>query len=261
MFSFLERSFKKGVILKERYILQEYIGKGSYGIVYKALDQLNLESVMIKQARKRKKQESAGLLEREASMLSSLDHHNIPRCIEYFTEDNKSFLVMEAKKGKNVEDLIFRDRKIFTEVECLKLFHNVLEIINYVHSEQVIHRDLRLPNILINDKEVSIIDFGLAARFGERLDQYLLQSMPLERRLYREISVKSDFYALGHFLLFLLYSDYNPSSRTERSWEEELSIHPQTKVMIKRLLQLDGCYYDSARDIISEIESIMGKLK
>lgn len=64
----------------------------------------------------------------------------------------------------------------------------------------------------------------------------------LEQRLRRSIHVKSDIYALGHFLLFLLYSAYEPKEGEEKSWEEELSLTKEARHVLRRMLQLDRPY-------------------
>ena len=79
------------------------------------------------------------------------------------------------------------------------------------HSKGIIHRDLRIPNILMKEKQVSIIDFGLAKYKGdERATTY-----EGEQALMREVHFRSDFYALGHFSLFLLYAGYESTEKTK----------------------------------------------
>ncbi|WP_456275102.1 serine/threonine protein kinase [Bacillus sp. AK128] len=256
----LERPYKAGTTLNKRYKILHFIGKGSYGMVYRATDPLTGNIVVIKQARNRKKKEREGYLQREAEMLAALSHSRIPTCLDFFEERDRAFLVMEWKPGKNIEDLIFQDGQQFNEEDSLQLLVKVLKIVHYLHEHEVIHRDLRIPNILIDKEDVSIIDLGLATRLDHVNDLEILPSMPLEKQLYREISVTSDFYALGHFLLFLLYSTYKPSSRKELSWEEELSIHPRTKMLVRKLLKLDNPFQD-INEIIKEVNFITSLLK
>jgi serine/threonine-protein kinase len=66
----------------------------------------------------------------------------------------------------------------------------------------------------------------------------------LEKKLFREVAFKSDFYALGHFLLFLLYSSYVPVSKKKMSWEEELYITGTARRVLRKMLQIDDPYYD-----------------
>ncbi|WP_276209711.1 serine/threonine protein kinase [Bacillus mesophilus] len=237
----------------------KYIGKGSYGMVYQAFDQKTKQIVVVKQARNRKKKEREGYLQREAATLSSLHHHGIPAFIDFFQETKKSFLVMQWIKGDNVEDHIFRDGTQYTERESLHLLLKVLAIVKYLHDQQIIHRDLRIPNIIIDGEAVYIIDFGLSIRSSEKIEPKSLEGMTLEKRLYRAVHVTSDFYALGHFLLFLLYSSYKTNSSKEQSWEQELSIHPQTKHLVSMLLKEDSSF-ENVEEIIRDIKIILSQL-
>ena len=75
------------------------------------------------------------------------------------------------------------------------------------HSEGIIHRDLRIPNILMKENQISIIDFGLAKWKGE--DDERATTYEGEQALMREVQFRSDFYALGHFSLFYYMQDMN----------------------------------------------------
>lgn len=90
---------------------------------------------------------------------------------------------------------------------------------------------------------------------------------PTDKRLRRRLHVTSDFYALGHLLLFLLYSTYPDEEPTwrggreeEKSWEEELTLHPGTKKLLRRLLEAEQPY-SRCRDIAEEIARILLDLK
>lgn len=251
----LERPLKVGCILKGRYKIIHFIAKGSYGMAYRAIDLISNQTVVVKQFRKRKKRTRKGLLEREARMLKALDHPAIPKCLDLFEEKEGSFLVMEFMEGQNVEELIFHQGEKFNERDSFLIVLDVLKIIQYFHKKGIIHRDLRLPNILIRNNQVSIIDFGLAV-FCDEKDPIPYELMPLEKRLYREISFTSDFYAIGHFVLFLLYSDYQISSLKHQSWEEELTIGEASKRIIRRLLKLDPCY-EHVNQIIDEVNELL----
>lgn len=253
----LERPIKDGSTLNGRYKILQFIAKGSYGMAYKAIDLKSDHLVVVKQFRKRKKKARKGLLERETRMLNALDHPAIPKCVDVFEKGEQSFLIMELVEGQNVEELIFYKGKRFNEKESILIFLEVLRIIQYIHEKGIIHRDLRLPNILISDKQVSIIDFGLAVFLNEK-DPIPYDSMPLEKRLYREIAYSSDFYALGHFVLFLLYSDYQASSLKNQSWEEELAIGEESKRIIRKLLKLDPCY-EHVDQIIDDVSKLINE--
>jgi serine/threonine protein kinase, bacterial len=253
IYDLFERPMRNGLIVKQRYQIHSFIGRGSYGLAYKALDLLNGNVVVVKQLRKRKRKIGKDFFAREAKMLSCLNHAAIPKFIDLFDQDENSFLVMEYIEGKNVEELIFHDSQQFDENTSFLILYKVLKVVDIIHKQGIIHRDLRLPNILFNAENIYIIDFGLAV-FSDEKD-VVLESMPLEKRLYREISTSSDFYALGHFLLFLLYSNFQTTSRKKRSWEEELDISEDAKKIIRKLLQITPGY-QSVHEIIIDVQKL-----
>ncbi|MBD8071474.1 serine/threonine protein kinase [Bacillus sp. PS06] len=251
----LEIPLNNGFTLNNRYQIKQYIGKGSYGLVYEATDELRGESVIVKQLRNRKRAQNKELLVREARMLKSLNLSNTPALVDYFQVDQKYYLVMEHKAGKNFEELVMYEGNEYSEVESIQILLKVLRVVEHLHHRNIVHRDLRLPNILFHGDQIIIIDFGLAI-FADEGD--LISKVPtsLAKRLYREPSVKSDFYALGNFILFLLYSSYQVTSRKERSWEEELTISPELKRCIRKMLQLDQ-EYATVNEIIEDLEFIL----
>ena len=95
-----------------------------------------------------------------------------------------------------------------------------------MHGKGIVHRDIRIPNVLIDGENVFLIDFGLARwADGER---------------YR---YDTDYSYLGDFLLYLLYSSYEPKSRPAKGpWYEELSLDGRQKSFIKKLFGMEPPY-------------------
>jgi serine/threonine protein kinase, bacterial len=239
-----ERRYKKGAVLYGRYEIIQELGMGSYGITYLANDLHANKQVVIKQMRKRKRKTREDSFRREAAILRQLNHSQIPALYDTFTVRHTPHLVMEYMEGDTVESLIFAKGKVFTEEEAFQLLKQVLTIVEYIHAKGIVHRDLRIPNILLRDEDVCIIDFGLA-RFLSEQDPHI-ETYILEKKLRRQIDVKSDIYALGHFLLFLLYSSYEPTTKEERSWEEELEISNFARTILRRMLQITEPYDEIA---------------
>lgn len=253
----LEPSLKTGEIVNNRYQISEMIGIGSYGISYLAMDLALNKQIVVKQSRKAKLKKSKGgtLYKKEYEMLAYLDHPNIPKPIDYFHENGSVFIVMEYIHGKTFEQLIFQDGIQFNEKSAFQILMQILAIVEFIHQKKIVHRDLRIPNIIAKDGDIFIIDFGLA-RYTDEID--LEKYKHFEKRLQREIHVRSDFYSLGHFLLFLLYSSYTPNSKVEKSWEEELEISVEAKKIIRRMLQLTKPYddiYELKEDVYHLLEA------
>ena len=252
----VDRSHRGGKVLLGRYEIIEELGMGSYGIAYKGRDHLTGCLVVIKQARRTKGEDGRRLLQREADVLAHLHHPQIPRLYDRFVERGQPHLVMEYIDGETVEDQIFKLEAKYTEQEAFRLLKKVLEVVRHVHAFGIVHRDLRIPNIIWCDGTAAIIDFGLACRIGEPVD--FRDDDPLEKRLRREPHPRSDFYALGHFTLFLLYSAYEPTSDEEKSWEEELDLSPNARRILRKMLQLDAPY-DHVDELIDDVDQLLAE--
>lgn len=254
-----ERTLPMGKVLKERYRIDRFLGKGGYGLVYIALDMEVGQEVIVKQLRKRKYRTGLATFEKEEHILGLFQLSSIPICYERFQEGKNHFLVMEWIKGKNFEQLIFEEGKTFSERESFEVLLQVLQVVKVIHEKGIVHRDLRIPNILLRENEIVIIDFGLAGYIQDASEQAFIKAE--EERLFREIAFRTDIYALGHFVLFLLYSSYEGKAK-ERSWMEELSLRPKSLTIVKKMLQIDSGYQDVDQiivDVSKFIESVSTK--
>ncbi|MEN3779418.1 serine/threonine-protein kinase [Priestia megaterium] len=237
----VDRPFKKGKVICGRYEIIDVLGMGSYGITYVANDIVQQKKVVVKQLRKTKQRTSQGLksYHYEAKLLSQLNHPQIPSLYEAIKTDEGCFLVMELIRGKTFEDLIFEEKCVYTEEQALNILLNILDVVSAIHEQGIVHRDLRIPNIIDVNGAIYVIDFGLARFLGDHEETSTLIE---EQQFMRQTSAASDIYALGHFLLFLLYSGYEPTEQQERSWEQELHLSAPIKTIIQKMLRADESY-------------------
>lgn len=154
---------------------------------------------------------------------------------------------MEYMPGENFEDYIFSDGRVYKEREVFEILYEILGIVSVFHSKGIIHRDLRIPNILMKENQISIIDFGLAKYKGE--DDERATTYEGEQALMREVHFRSDFYALGHFSLFLLYAGYESIEKHEKPWYEELTLKNDNREILMRMLQIKTPYYENVQDL------------
>ncbi|WP_046174168.1 serine/threonine protein kinase [Domibacillus indicus] len=255
IYNLFERPLKPGTLVRGRFKITSLLGKGSYGLTYKAEDLQTGRLAAVKQLRRRKrhKQEEIEFFRQEADFLQQLHHPSIPSLTASFEEKGVPFLVMDYIEAPNFEELIFHENQMYTEEEVFSILLSILEVMQYFHQKGIVHRDLRIPNILWDGAAIYIIDFGLARRLGSRPS--FSRKRKKEHPLFRELSVRSDFFALGHFALFLLYSAFEPESKKEKSWEEELVLSPAAHRTIRRMLQLD-MPYETAGELIMDIKKI-----
>merc|ERR1711953_549893 len=145
------------------------VGEGTYGIVYRARDTKTNELVALKRVRMEKEKDGlpvSGL--REISILMSCNHENIVplREIAVGKSLDNIFLVM-AYCEQDLASLLDNMQKPFSEsqVKCIML--QVFKGLQYLHENFIVHRDLKVSNLLLTDKGcVKIADFGLARLYG-----------------------------------------------------------------------------------------------
>ena len=150
--------------LKNRYLIQELLGKGGMGAVYKAVDQSLGVFVAIKENRFTDAN-FARQFKREAVILANLRHPNLPRVTDHFViEGQGQYLVMDYIEGDNLKEIIDRDKQL-NEFLVRKIGITIADALSYLHclNPPVIHRDIKPSNIKVTPKgEVYLVDFGLA---------------------------------------------------------------------------------------------------
>jgi len=158
-------SLQPGSILKDRYLIQGQLGKGGMGAVYLAGDQ----SLQIRVAVKENlnlNPESERQFRREAELLASLRHPNLPRVTDYFILEERQYLVMDYIEGEDLHTHAQQHRP--TVEEALVWSNAVCDALAYLHSRQppIIHRDIKPANLKLQpDGTIILVDFGIAKVF------------------------------------------------------------------------------------------------
>lgn len=247
--AWMDYPHQPGEVIGGRYKVVRLLGIGSYGLTYLCADRETGMNVAVKQAKPSKRTRAVRLLQREADILRQMSHRCIPRYIEWIKPGrNKAYMVSEYIEGSTLEDMIFGQEQRFTETECILYTLKLLERARYVHEQGFVHMDIRIPNVIQRAGELHLIDFGLALAIGEDPQEVFPGSMMQTRDPQRrDAAMYSDLYDIGHFMLFMLYSSYDPVPGQESAgWQEELDLHPETRLFLERLLQLGPRYEDSA---------------
>lgn len=187
----------------DRYLLEQELGRGGMGIVYRARDTKLGRTVAIKILHPREQDPDAlRRFEREARAAAALSHPGIVHIYDFSPGFGSSFLVMEYVAGPSLQQLL-RDEPSFIRAHLLMLMLQAAEAVGYAHQHNIIHRDLKPANfILAERKQLKILDFGIAKRLDE-LD--LAQSgvtgtpyyMAPEQILNEQPDQRSDVYSLG----------------------------------------------------------------
>jgi serine/threonine-protein kinase len=255
----------EGTVLEGRYTIIRFLGIGSYGLTYVCRDVQSGDLVVLKQSKPSKGKLSRELLEKEIQIQSRLRHSQIPRCLHAFRCRKQLYMVTDYIEGQTVEDLIFEKGEAFTEEESLRFISELLKLVRFLHDHGIVHLDIRIPNVMVRDGQIYLIDFGLSRQMGESIDDKvlvdgkLLDSEELEEmRLRRTPEAASDWYALGHFLLFMLYSAYQEvPGQSAADWQEELSLSVHTTRLLRKLLQLDPPY-ESSEQLMQDLQAAKG---
>lgn len=140
------------------------LGKGTYGEVSAGvhIETGNRRAIKVIA---RKKITNWARFQTEVKILQTLDHPNVIKLFEYFEDETNVYLVTELCAGGELFDRII-EAEYFSEVMAAKIFKQILQALNYCHSQQIVHRDLKPENFLFaskaEDSDLKIIDFGLS---------------------------------------------------------------------------------------------------
>ena len=213
-----DRQLQPGAILVNRYAIQEVIGIGGMGSVYRARDlhfpnavKLVAVKEMINQARDPLvRQTIVQNFEREANILATLEHPSIPRIFDYFSHNERSYLVLEYINGKDLEELLSQSQNFFPEEQVIQWAIELCDVLSFLHNhkpEPIIFRDMKPSNVMVNqNNHIILIDFGIAKSFrdGQKGTMIGTEGYSPPEQYRGEASPQADIYALGATLHHLL---------------------------------------------------------
>lgn len=233
---FKKKKYKPGCLVG-KYKILGLIGEGRFGVCY--LVDLDGKEYVLKELKTKAMKKSGKKIILEQEILSSINHPSIPKIIDTIKSDNIYAYILELKKGKTIEDMLFGDNHIFAPDEIYKIGIKIISIIKYLHQRNIVHRDIRVPNVIINEEEVYLIDFGLARIINN--ERYI---------------PAVDFSYLGHLFLHLYYSSFEKTDKKSRPWYDELELSMNELKFLKKLLGIDDSY-----ESIYEVEKDFMKFK
>ena len=151
-----------GTVLQNRYRIENHIGQGGMGKVYVAIDERFNSTVAIKETIFEDKNLRKAF-EREARLLNSLKHPALPRVSDHFIEGDGQFLVMEYIAGDDLAEKMERSGVAFPARDVLNWANQLCDALDYLHSQNIIHRDIKPQNLkLSSNNQIILLDFGLA---------------------------------------------------------------------------------------------------
>lgn len=271
---YIARPLSPGTILRNRYRVVELIGQGGMGAVYKAED-LRLPGRIC--AIKEVFPELYGLTEvteelhaqfyQEAQVLARLDHPNLPKVSDFFSEGQREYLVMDYVPGRDLEEVVLAVRnagEFLDEQQVLVWAAQLCDALEYLHSQEppILHRDIKPSNIkVMPDGRIKLVDFGLVKLLAPDDSRTITVVQGRGTAAYTPLEQyggetdhtdpRTDIYALGATLYHLLAGEppadarerflhpgslkplrtINPrvSARTEMAIRQAMAMHPDDR--------------------------------
>jgi serine/threonine protein kinase len=275
-----------GFTLRDRYVIQDIIGRGGMGSIFQAEDsRLPGRKCAIKQVTHDRdlpesvREQTREQFYREASVLARLDHPNLPKVSDFFSAADSDYLVMDFVPGEDLKTIMDRARRngeFLTQEEVLGWAKQLADALSYLHGQDppVIHRDIKPSNMKLTPNNVlKLVDFGLVKQMvPDEMTITVIQGRgtalytPLEQ--YGgdagHTDPRSDIYAFGATLYHLL-TNYPPveakqrflnpdSLRTPRDINPDIDIKVDAAIMWAMSMHPD----DRPQDIGSFRNSLLG---
>jgi serine/threonine protein kinase len=245
-----------GTILENNYKVISELGQGGFARTYLAanLRRFN-ENCVLKQFAPQmgaNLAKATELFEREANVMYNLSHDQIPRFREQFKArtiaGESLFIVQDYVDGDNYSEMVDRRGKLFSEKEACEFLQQILPVLGYIHSLDVIHRDISPDNIIHrkSDGKPVLIDFGAVREAAAKYSQTSATVIgkvgyaPEEQMRRGQVMPSSDLYALAATTLTLLTGEqpeklYNTQLATW-DWDRHIKLSGSMKKLLHKML-------------------------
>ncbi len=260
-----------------KYRIEEKLGEGGMGAVYKATD-LTLDrpvALKVLLTEITEDQKLRDRLRQEARALARFNHPNI--AILYEFDEVNNFLAMEFIEGKTVDQLLSKNGALKAE-KIVDIMKQVLPALAMAHKAGIIHRDIKPSNIMVTDQgAVKIMDFGIAkvsgsgaqtVSTGRIVGSYLYISP--EQIEHKPVDARTDIYSLGatlyematnhvpfetenHFLLMKAHIEEAPPAPSERNPEVHSGLEP---IILKALEKNPEDRFQSAQEMLLALQTL-----
>lgn len=191
-----------GITINQRYKIEEEIGRGGMGTVYRASDNVLQRDVALKLlSATRLGTEGRSRMLREAQTVARLNHPNIVTVYDAGEYEENPYIIMELVDGQ-----ILGEVNPTEPDEILNIAKQICAALTHAHKQNIIHRDLKPENIaILTDGTVKLMDFGLARSVASRMTVEgtilgTVHYMAPEQAQGHEVDHRTDLYALGILL-------------------------------------------------------------
>jgi eukaryotic-like serine/threonine-protein kinase len=258
-----------GQTLSGRYHITNELGRGGFGATFIATDMQRPGNpqCVVKQFKPLTSdpytlQEAKRLFDLEAEMLELLGKHDqIPQLLAHFEENKEFFIVQEFIEGYDISQELPPFKPVKTEAEVIQLIREILQVLAFVHKQEVIHRDIKPSNIRRrnSDRKIILIDFGAVKRITTQMTNSQGHSsftvavgspgyMPSEQASQKP-QYSSDIFAVGIIAIQAL-TGINPpaygtkglpqnASTGEINWRDQVQVSPQLGEFLDTMVRYD----------------------
>ncbi|XP_049746266.1 serine/threonine-protein kinase 33 isoform X2 [Elephas maximus indicus] len=268
-----------GAAIQEFYAFGRILGQGSFGMVIEAINKETETKWAIKKVNKEKAGSSAvKLLEREVNILKSVKHEHIIHLEQVFETPKRMYLVMELCEDGELKRILDRKGR-FSETETRWIIQSLASAIAYLHDKDIVHRDLKLENIMVkssfidaNDEmnlNIKVTDFGLAVKKQGRSEAMLQTTCGTPIYMAPEVinahdySQQCDIWSIGVIMYMLLCGGPPFWANSEDKLFELIrkgelrfrdpvwdSISDCAKSALKQLLKVDPAHRITAKELL-----------
>jgi eukaryotic-like serine/threonine-protein kinase len=258
-------------LLDGRYQIIKKLGHGGFAHTYLArnISLPNRPTCVIKHLRPKSSHPSMlKLFKREARVLGQLDHQQIPHSSECFERNGEVFMVQDFIAGEDLGRQYLRGR-MWSETTIRNLLGDLLEVLSYVHQNQVVHRDIKPENIIQRqqDGRYVLIDFGAVQELGqaEEIDE---EGEPIlgtagyrsPEQLQGETVCSSDLYGLGVTAIHLL-THVHPQCLERREghliWQGHTTVSKELGTLIDKMICPDlADRYPTATAALADLRNL-----
>ncbi len=238
--------------LSKRYLIIGDLGHGSYGQVkkvrHKQLNEIRAMKITSKKTATSKI---------EIDILRKISHPNITNIFEIYEDSRKYYIMMEFLEGGELFEAI-TSAGSFNELSAAKIMRQLLNAINYLHSNHIVHRDLKPENIMLTNEpkdgnyQIKLIDFGAATTFipGKKISKFIGTSYYIAPEVLKQsYDEKCDVWSTGVILYLLLigsppFDGENDSEIWKKIINKEINysdpkfknLSPESKDLLQKLL-------------------------
>jgi len=273
-----------------RYRIDRKVGSGGQGTVYKGTHlTLNIPiAIKVLSVSASHNRTTRTRFEREARRAATLQHGNIVRVFDYAFEEGMYYIVSEFVEGTDLKKLIKARRGPMPMAKVLKYARQVADALDFAHEQDIIHRDIKPGNILIDSRNdrAALCDFGLARMVeGEELDVTSDRGstpgtpayMSPEQCLGGSLDHRSDIYSLG-LVIYEMLTGQNPfrgvGDTSASVIYKQVNVYPPDprtlnphlnrdveQVLLRSLAKEPQDRFQSATEFISALERASGDVR